>query len=391
MQYRSLGKTGLDVSVLGFGLMRLPTIPTCDEKIPTVDFELTRQLFYKSLELGINYFDTALVYHGEQSEKILGNLMQESGKRKDIILCTKMPCSKITAPDHFDRFFNMQLENLQTDYIDVYLMHGLNRTRWEFMKKLGALEFLEQKKKEGRINHIGFSFHDTYDVLEDIVDEYDFEVGQIQLNYIDTTMQAGLQGFSLLAGKGMGIIIVEPLKGGTLAQNVPPDIKEIWDTAEIKRTPAEWALRWVFDRKAVSCVLSGMNTIEQLEENARIADIHMIRSLTSEENNLYSHARAAMLSHSAIPCTGCKYCMPCGHGINIPAIFDLYNQLVMFKDKRWVAAQYTTMLANNESAITCKSCKKCMRKCPQSIDVPACLKMAHMALSDLTGLRKNLT
>ncbi len=388
MQYRELGKTGLNSSVLGFGLMRLPTVPHCEEKIPTVDFEKTKELYYKGLELGINYFDTAFVYHGEQSEKILGKLIKESNKRKDIILSTKLPCSKITATEHFERFFSMQLENLQTDYIDVYLMHGLNRTRWEFMKKLGALEFLEQKKKEGRINHIGFSFHDSVDVLEDIVDEYDFEVGQIQLNYIDTNMQAGIQGFSYMAGKGMGIIIMEPLKGGTLAQNVPPDIKEIWDTAEIKRSPAEWALRWLFDKKAASCVLSGMNEMAQLEENARIADEHKVRSLTSAEQNLYSHARAAMLSHAAIPCTGCKYCMPCGHGINIPNIFSLYNQLVMFKDKRWVAAQYNTAMANNESALKCKSCKKCMRKCPQSIDVPSCLYMAHTALKELCDTEK---
>ncbi len=181
----------------------------------------------------------------------------------------------------------------------------------------------------------------------------------------------------------MGIVIMEPLKGGTLAVNVPEDIKEIWDQAEIKRSPAEWGLRWLFDRKAVSTVLSGMNSLEQLEENAKIADIHEIRSLTSAEQNLYSHARAAMLSHAAIPCTGCRYCMPCGHGINIPNVFSLYNQLVMFKNTKWVAAQYATALANNESAIKCKSCKKCMRKCPQSIDVPSSLKMAHTTLYEL--------
>ncbi len=388
MQYRPLGKTGLDVSVLGFGLMRLPCLPFTEEKIPTVDEKKTEELFNLSLDLGVNYFDTALIYHGEQSERILGNLMKKSNRRQDIIVSTKMPCSKITSSDHFERFFNMQLENLQTDYIDVYLMHALNKTRWAFMKKLGALEFLEQKKKEGRIKHIGFSFHDNVDVLMDIVDEYDFEVGQIQLNYIDTTVQAGIEGFSYMGGKGMGIVIVEPLKGGTLAENVPHDIKEIWDTAEIKRTPAEWGMRWLFDRKAVSCVLSGMNSPEQLIENARIADEHQIRSLTSQEHQLYSQARSAMLSHAAIHCTGCKYCMPCGHGINIPNIFSLYNQLNMFKNKKWIAAQYATTILNNESAIACKACNKCMRKCPQSIDVPTSLKLAHETLSALVEEEK---
>lgn len=386
MQYRALGKTGLQTSVLGFGFMRLPCFPRKEgEKHAQVDYQKTRELYYRALELGVNYFDTALVYHSEQAERVLGTLMKESNRRKDIILATKMPCGKITSTAHFERFFAMQLKNLDTDYFDVYLMHSLNKNRWNFMKKLGALEFLEQKKKEGRIRHIGFSFHDTVDTLIDIADEYDFEIGQIQLNYIDTTMQAGLEGFAYLAGKGMGIAIVEPLKGGTLANNIPPDIKEIWDSAEIKRSPAEWAMRWLFDRKSVSCVLSGMNTLEQLEENARIADEHIIRSLTSEEHSLYARARNAMLSHAAIPCTGCRYCMPCSHGIDIPHVFSLYNQLLMFKDKAWIAKQYETALLNGSGAAACKDCKKCMRKCPQSIDVPENLYMVHSVLSALSS------
>ncbi len=383
MQYRSLGRTGLKSSVLGFGLMRLPCLPIIEGKLPVVDFELTEKLFYRGLELGVNYFDTALQYHGEQSEKILGRLLKESGRRKDVLIQTKVPCHKVTATEHFERFFQMQLENLQTDYIDVYLLHSLNKNRWDFMKKLGAIEFLEEKKKEGRIGHIGFSFHDKADVLIDIVDDYDFEVGQIQLNYIDTMTQAGLEGFSYLAAKGMGIVIVEPLKGGTLANNIPPDIQEIWDNAPIKRSAAEWGMRWLFDRKSVSCVLSGMNNLEQLEENARIAEIHQPRTLTSEELELYSEARHIMLSHAAIPCTGCKYCLPCSHSVNIPAIFSLYNQLVMFKNEEWVASQYRLLRMNNEAGADCTSCKKCMRKCPQGIEVPSYLWLASQALREL--------
>ncbi len=385
MKYRDLGKTGLKVSALGFGVMRLPCLPDCKEKHPTIDFEAVKKLYYKSLECGINYFDSALSYHGEQAEIALGKLIKESNARKDLILATKMPCHKVTAVDHFGRFFEKHFEYLQTDYIDVYLLHGLNKTRWALMKKLGALEFLEARKKEGRIGHIGFSFHDDADVLMDIVDEYDFDVAQIQLNYIDTTTQAGLRGLAYLAEKEMGIVIVEPLKGGTLAQNIPPDIKEIWDTAQIKRSPAEWGMRWLFDRMAVSCVLSGMATIEQIEENAHIADIHEPRSLTSEEHSLYAHARAAMLAHTAIPCTGCKYCMPCSHGTNIPVLFDLYNQLIMFQNKRWIEKQYATIVMNGESAGDCTGCKKCMRKCPQSIDVPTNLRAAQEALQALSN------
>ncbi len=383
MQYRSLGKTGLKSSLLGFGLMRLPCLPIVEGKVPLVDYELTKKLFHRGLDLGVNFFDTALQYHGEQSEKILGQLIKESNKRKDIIIQTKVPCHKITATEHFERFFAMQLENLQTDYIDVYLLHSLNKARWEFMKKLGALEFLEQKKKEGRIGHIGFSFHDKVDVLIDIVDEYDFEVGQIQLNYIDTMDQAGLEGFSYLAAKGMGIVIVEPLKGGTLAQNIPPGIQAIWDSAEIKRSPAEWGLRWLFDRKAVSCVLSGMNNLDQIEENARVASIHETRSLTGAELELYSEARHMLLSLSAIPCTGCTYCMPCSHSVNIPAIFRLYNQLMMFGNKDYVASQFALLKLNGEAGAGCTSCKKCMRKCPQGIEVPDYLWHATQTLSEL--------
>ncbi len=257
-------------------------------------------------------------------------------------------------------------------------MHSLNKSRWEFMKKLGALEFLEQKKKEGKIKHIGFSFHDSVDILIEIVEEYPlFEVAQIQLNYIDTQIQAGLKGFNYLVEKGLGVLIVEPLKGGTLAQNIPHDIKEIWDLAEIKRSPAEWGMRWIFDKEGVSCALSGMNSVEQLIENARIADIHEVNSLTEKEKNLYRKARKTLLALAAIQCTACKYCMPCGHSVDIPNIFSLYNQLVMFKNKNWVAKQYATALLNNEGATHCRACKKCSRKCPQGIDVPTQLRRVH--------------
>ncbi len=384
MQYRPLGKTGLDVSLLGFGLMRLPCLSDQEGKKTTIiDSDKTRDIFYKSLELGINYFDTALYYHQEQSEKILGHLVKESGKRKDLFICSKAPCHKITCTDHFEKFFNMQIENLQTDYIDVYMLHSLNKTRWEFMKKLGAIEFLEQKKKEGKINHIGFSFHDETDVLIDIVDDYDFEVAQIQLNYIDTKIQAGLEGFSYLSAKNMGVIIIEPLKGGTLAVDIPHDIKEIWDSSPIKRSPAEWAFRWLFDRKGISCVLSGMSSQEQVEENALIASDHKIKSLTRDEYELYSLARASMLEKAAVPCTGCGYCSPCSHGVNIPGIFSLYNQLVTFHDTKWVYNRYEEMTLNKETATDCTGCKKCTRKCPQGIDVPTHLRFVHETLSEL--------
>ncbi len=386
MQYRMLGKTGLEVSLLGFGFMRLPCHSnTIDGKsIKEVDFEQTEILFNKALELGINYFDTASIYHGGQSEKILGDLIAKKQNRKDLIIATKMPCSRITATEHFEKFFAQQLEALQTDYIDVYLMHSLNKTRWEFMKKLGALEFLEQKKKEGSIKHIGFSFHDAYDILVEIVEEYPaFEVAQIQLNYIDTEIQAGIKGYNYLVEKGLGVLIVEPLKGGTLAQNIPQEIKEIWDSAEIKRSPAEWGMRWIFDKEDVACALSGMNTVEQLEENVRIADIHVVNSLTEKDRTLYRKSRKKLLELAPIHCTACKYCMPCGHSVDIPNIFSLYNQLVMFKNKNWVAKQYATALLNKEGATHCRACKKCSRKCPQGIDVPTQLHRVHDILTAL--------
>ncbi len=383
MQYRMLGKTGLEVSLLGFGFMRLPcSSHTIDGKsTKEVDIEKTEKLFNKALELGINYFDTASTYHGGQSEKILGELIAKKNNRKNLIITTKMPCSRITATEHFEKFFAQQLEALQTDYIDLYLMHSLNKSRWEFMKKLGALEFLEQKKKEGAIKHIGFSFHDDFKTLVEIVEEYpNFEVAQIQLNYIDTVIQAGIKGYNYLIEKGLAVLVVEPLKGGTLAQNIPQEIKEIWESAEIKRSPAEWGMRWIFDKEGVSCALSGMNTLEQLEENARIADIHVVNSLTEKDIQLYKKAKAKLLELAPIQCTGCKYCMPCGHSVDIPNMFSLYNQLVMFKNKNWVAKQYATALQNKEGATHCRSCKKCSRKCPQGIEVPTQLHRVHNIL-----------
>jgi predicted aldo/keto reductase-like oxidoreductase len=377
MQYRSFGSLDWKPSALGFGAMRLPTFDNDPAKID--EAESTRMVRY-AIDHGVNYVDTAYPYHRENSERFLGRALQD-GYRERIKLATKMPCWKIEKADDFDLFLDEQLEKLQTDHIDFYLLHGLNSKRWTDMHNLNVLRWAEGAIASGRIAHLGFSFHDKYDVFKEIVDASDLWVFcQIQYNFMDIEYQAGAKGLRYAAEKGLAVIVMEPLRGGQLTKSVPPAVHEIWQGAPVQRTPAEHALQWVWNQPEVSVVLSGMSTFEQVQENVETAGRSGPRSLRDEELALYDQVRETYEALCPIPCTDCKYCLPCPSGVNIPRVFDIYNDAIIYDSEERAKMVYNNFMSEDERASLCTECGECLEKCPQEIEIPDWLAKAHEML-----------
>lgn len=385
MLYRQLGNTGLPVSALGFGAMRLPMIGdvknAAERFDPSrkIDQEAAIEMFEYAVANGINYFDTAYVYQGGQSEIVTGKALKPH--REKVLIATKLPTMIIQKTEDFDRCLDEQLERLDTDYLDVYLAHSLNQSVWERMKEIGMREFFDRIRSDGRIRHIGFSFHDNVRAFKEIVDEYNWEIAQIQYNYFDEHYQAGREGLEYAAEKGLGIVIMEPIRGGKLADPVPEKVKALWKTADVQRTHAEWALRWVWNHPEVSVVLSGMSNMPQLVENAANAQEAKAGSLTRQELDLIGQVNACYRSMMQVDCTACGYCMPCPTGVNIPTCFSLYNDAYIFEEDRNTSIMlYNLMLGSDERASACIECGECEEKCPQHIEIREKLKLAHETL-----------
>ena len=374
MQYRTFGKLDWKPSALGFGAMRLPTIDDDPSRID--EAEATRMVRY-AIDHGVNYVDTAYPYHREKSEVFLGRALQD-GYRARIKLATKMPCWLIKEPGDFDRYLNEQLERLQTEMVDFYLLHGLNAERWPAMRDLKVLDWAEGAIADGRIGHLGFSFHDEYEVFEQIVDATDlWTFCQIQYNYMDVEHQAGTKGLRYAADKGLAVVIMEPIRGGRLAGDVPPTVQAIWDAAPAQRAPADWALQWVWNHPQVSLLLSGMSTMEQVVQNIESAERSGPGTLTEEELELIAQVRDAYQSLSPIPCTDCKYCLPCPSGVNIPRVFEIYNELMMYGNDQQAQMVYNTFVDAEERADNCIECGECLEQCPQQIEIPDWLARVH--------------
>jgi len=385
MLYRKLGNCKQEVSVLGFGCMRLPVVggtgkaaDIWDPKKP-IDDTLAIDMMQYAVDQGINYFDTAFIYHGGKSEVVLGKAIKDC--REKIMLATKLPAWMVKNPEDFDSFLNKQLARLDSAYLDFYLLHGLNRPLWQSMKEMGALEYLEKQLANGRIRYAGFSFHDDVEIFKEIVDGFDWTLAQIQYNYFDEYYQAGKEGLEYAASKGIGVVIMEPLRGGKLTDAIPEEVQKIWESAQKQRSPAEWALRWVWNHPEVSTALSGMSTMEQLEENIAIAEDATPNSLSEGELALISQATAVYKNMLKIDCTGCAYCMPCPNGVNIPMNFSIYNDTFMFKDAEISYLLYNNMLAPEQRASNCHECGECQDHCPQQLDIMEKLKAVHEKLS----------
>lgn len=386
MQYRTLGKLAWRPSALGFGAMRLPVINADPARI---DEEKATRLVRYAIDHGVNYIDTAYPYHRGTGEPFLGRALK-NGYRERVKLATKQPCWLIKEASDFDRYLDEQRARLDTQTIDFYLLHALDAARWSAARDLGVLDWAERAMADGRIGRLGFSFHDTYAVFQEIIDAYDgWSFCQIQYNYLDIEYQAGTRGLEYAANKGLGVIVMEPLRGGLLAgragqrpgQGVPASIQKLWDTAAQRRTPAEWAFEWLWNQGAVSLVLSGMSTLGQVKENIASANRSGTGTLSAEELALVERVRDEYRRMSPIPCTDCKYCQPCPNGVDIPAIFGYYNQAMMFNAPGYARSAYRTWLSEERRADKCLACGECETKCPQHIAIIEWLEKADRYLS----------
>ena len=378
MQYREFGKLGFKISTFGFGCMRLPVI---DGESSKIDEKEAISMIRHAIDSGVNYFDTAYVYHQGNSELLVAKALKD-GYRDRIKLATKLPSWLVKTHEDFDRFLDEQLCKLETDHIDFYLIHGLDRDRWQQMKVLRIFEFIEKAKKSGRIIHIGFSFHDGLSAFKEIIDGYDgWEMCQIQLNIIDEDFQAGREGMMYAAAKGIPVVVMEPLRGGMITQSVPDDVINVWNEGGFKRSPAEWAFKWVCNFPQVTVVLSGVSTMEQLDDNIKIFENALPCTMSENELAIIGKVQDIYRSRMNVGCTGCSYCMPCPSGVAIPAVFKMYNDAKVFGKVEMSREFYAGLISSGSDASHCIECASCESICPQHISVIEKLKEARAFLS----------
>ena len=359
METRAMEKLGVKTSLLGFGCMRFPT--TADGKI---DETMAEQMLDKAIAAGVNYIDTAYPYHNGESEPFVGRVLQKY-ERGSFYLATKLPIWKVEKLEDVDTIVEEQLTRLQTDYIDFYLMHAMNKERWDAMLQMGVVKRLEELKAEGKIRYLGFSFHDTYEAFEEMLCYRDWDFCQIQLNYMDANEQAGLKGYELTVQKQVPLIIMEPVKGGTLAA-FGEDITEMFHAHDAEASSASFALRWVGSLPNVKVILSGMSTMEQVEDNLRT--FGQFRPLNNEESKTIDEVVAILNSRVQNGCTACRYCMPCPFGVDIPGTFRTWNTYHMYQNYKIVRNRWEQM---EESARpkNCVKCGKCEQSCPQKLHI----------------------
>ena len=376
MQYRN-DRYGNPISVLGYGCMRF------SHKAGRVDVAKTEKEILAAFESGINYYDTAYIYPG--SEDAVGQIIEKNKIRDRIKIATKLPHYLIKSIDGADRYFNEELKRLRTDHVNYYLMHMLtDLPTWQRLTDMGIKEWIEDKKKSGNIEQIGFSYHGNADMFCKLLDAYDWDFCQIQYNYLDETSQAGRDGLKYAASKGLPVIIMEPLRGGRLVNALPRSALKLFDSYTVKKSPAEWAFQWLWNQPEVTCVLSGMNSLEMVTENTRAASQAEAGMLTEEDMLLFGKVVKEIQSHMAVACTGCRYCMPCPKNVDIPGTFFCYNLL---KNDGLLSAEksyfMTTALRHDPtSASNCIGCGRCEQHCPQHIEIRMKLKEAQKALEN---------
>jgi len=379
MRYRTFPKIpGLPISILGFGCMRLPVL---DGAFNRIDDGKATRLLRNAIDAGVNYLDTAYPYHGGESERFLGRALRD-GYRRRVQLATKCPTWLVQADGDWERFLDEQLRRLETDTVDFYLLHGLNGERWETVRRFGGLRALDRARSDRRIAHAAFSFHGSPDAFAEILESYDWECCQIQFNFLDVDFQAGLAGLRLAASREVGVIAMEPLRGGFLAAKPPETVQRIWERGGRRWTPAEWAWRWVWHHAEVVTALSGMNAEEQLAENLAVADAAVPASLGETEMALVAEVREHYLERVKVPCTTCGYCLPCPNGVSIPDVFSMVNTTAMFDSRESTSALYKAILMSRGlGADACAACGECLPKCPQGIPIPDALDEAHALLA----------
>ncbi|MBE6584147.1 MAG: aldo/keto reductase [Ruminococcaceae bacterium] len=377
MQYREFKKLGIKVSAFGLGCMRFPTIEIDGEK--KVDIENAKNIVRRAIDGGVNYVDTAYNYSNKTNEIVVGEALAD-GYRDKVFLATKLPSFLCEKPEDMQAFFEEQLTKLRTDHLDFYLVHSLNRKSWDKMKELGIKEFLDGLKAQGKIKYAGFSFHDDYEAFEYIIRDYDWDMCQIQYNYMDTVGNApGERGLRLAESLNIPVVIMEGLLGGKLA-GVPNDVAEVFNSCRPGRSAAEWAFRWLCNDPAVCTVLSGVTTPEMTDDNLRIFDSACVGCMTDEELDTVRKARDVYSARIKVNCTACRYCMPCPAGVDIPRVFAAWNNAYKYDTKSDVQWTYGRLLADKTAADACIKCGKCEKICPQHISIREMLAAAHADL-----------
>lgn len=374
MQYRK-NRQGEPISILGYGCMRFT------KKGNSIDIDKAEKEVMAAIRGGVNYLDTAYIYPG--SEVALGEILKRNHCREQVSIATKLPQYLIKSEAALDKYFNEQLSRLQTDYVDYYLMHMLTDiAAWEKLCKLGIKEWIAKKKEEGKIKNLGFSFHGNTEMFLQILDAYDWDFCQIQYNYMDEHSQAGRKGLQAAAEKNIPVIIMEPLRGGKLVDLLPEKAKKLIADNERKRTPAEWAFRWLWNQPEVTCVLSGMNSSDMVEENVQIASSAEAGAFTKEDFALIEAVKQEINRNIKVGCTGCSYCMPCPKGVDIPTAFRCYNRMYTENKKagRFEYAQIVALQKEMSDMGRCIECGKCESHCPQHIEIRRELKEARKHL-----------
>jgi len=377
MQYRK-DKGGQELSVLGFGCMRFT------RNGGTIDLEKAEKEIMAAYRGGVNYYDTAYIYPG--SEALLGTVLKRNGIREKVKVATKLPQYLVRNLDGVEKIFQEELGRLQTDYIDYYLMHMVtDLAQWNRLVEMGILDWIERKKAEGAIRNLGFSFHGNTDNFLKVLEAYDWDFCQIQYNYLDEVTQAGVKGLKAAAARGLPVVIMEPLRGGKLVNMLPQEAKKLMKENERGWSPAAWAFRWLYNQPEVTVVLSGMNSLEMVEENLQTAESALPGSWTDSDYELISQVRNLIREKEKVGCTGCRYCMPCPKGVDIPGIFRSYNEMYTEgkNSARFNFAQTVGLTRQPPFATQCVGCGKCESHCPQGIKIREKLKEADRALRPL--------
>ncbi|WP_303861276.1 aldo/keto reductase [Alkalibaculum bacchi] len=364
------------VSQLGFGCMRFPTL---DNDPKQIDKEKSSAMLKEAIDKGVNYLDTAWPYHGEMSELFVGEFLKENNLREEIYLTTKSPVWLCKTYDDFGLYLDKQLKKLQTNYIDFYLLHALDAGRWQKLKEQNIEDFIIEAKGSGKVKHLGFSFHDSLDLFKEICDSNLFDFCQIQLNYMDVNYQAGLEGLQYAHSKGIPVIIMEPLKGGKLAFKIEGALKEIWDKHDVQASPAQLALKFLYNLPEVNLILSGMSTMEQVLENIDTSSTANIGDLSSEEETLIKDIKKYIEEKTKVNCTACKYCIDCPQQIPIYDVFEIINDAHMYDDWDYSKKKYS-QISQDKRANNCIECGNCEDQCPQHIDIIEALKKCHEEL-----------
>ncbi len=377
MEYRSFPNISMPASIFGLGCMRFNG-PAKGDSI--IDEDKAIKLIRQAIDGGVNYIDTAYIYLDKTSEVVLGKALQD-GYRDKVTIATKMPLEAVNSWEDMENLLDLELKKLQTDHIDYYLMHGIDKEKWLKFKEIGADRFFEEKKKEGKIRYKCFSFHGAYEDFEYIIKDYDWDMTQIQYNFMDTENQAGTKGLKLAGELGVPVVIMEGLLGGKLA-SAPTEVQALYDSFPTKRTPVEWAFRFLADCPEILSILSGCNEAEQIEDNLRIFADTKPNMMTPEEKELIKKVRKAYDDRTKIQCTGCRYCMPCPANVDIPRVFQAWNECSLYGGVSTENWNYTEVNRLNQSPANCLGCGACENACPQHLNIIESLKSAWSEISN---------